>query len=79
MRAGRPASREDLRPGGPRGERRLDRSLLELAATSFIAGFTVVFGIIAPGPVHALVEPAPVRSHRLQGLSVSVSGSFSRP
>jgi formate/nitrite transporter FocA (FNT family) len=35
------------------GERRLDQSLLELVATSFIAGFTVVFGVVALGLVHA--------------------------
>ncbi|WP_224332726.1 formate/nitrite transporter family protein [Haloprofundus halobius] len=37
------------------GERRLDQSLLELVSTSFIAGFTVVFGIVALGHVHAAV------------------------
>lgn len=39
------------------GKRRLDQSMLELVATSFIAGFTVVFGIVALGIVHAVVEP----------------------
>jgi len=39
------------------GERRLDQSLLELASTSFIAGFTVVFGVVALGTVEALVGP----------------------
>lgn len=39
------------------GERRLDQSLLELVSTSFIAGFTVIFGIVALGIVHAVVEP----------------------
>ncbi|QRV14734.1 formate/nitrite transporter family protein [Haloterrigena salifodinae] len=39
------------------GERRLDQSLLELIATSFIAGFTIVFGIATLGIVDALVEP----------------------
>lgn len=39
------------------GERRLDQSLLELASTSFIAGFTIVFGLVALGIVHAMVEP----------------------
>ncbi|WP_135826339.1 formate/nitrite transporter family protein [Halorussus ruber] len=39
------------------GERRLDQSMLELVATSFIAGFTVVFGIVALGIVEAFVEP----------------------
>lgn len=31
------------------GERRLDQSLLEPVSTSFIAGFTIVFGIVALG------------------------------
>ncbi|UPV98820.1 formate/nitrite transporter family protein [Halorussus gelatinilyticus] len=39
------------------GERRLDQSMLELVATSFIAGFTVVFGIVALGIAEAFVEP----------------------
>lgn len=39
------------------GDRRLNQSMLELVATSFIAGFTIVFGIAALGIVHALVEP----------------------
>lgn len=39
------------------GERRLDQSILELVSTSFIAGFTIVFGIVALGIVHALVKP----------------------
>ncbi|WP_224447712.1 formate/nitrite transporter family protein [Haloprofundus salilacus] len=39
------------------GERRLDQSLLELVSTSFIAGFTVVFGIVTLGYVHGAAEP----------------------
>lgn len=39
------------------GERRLDQSLLELVSTSFIAGFTIVFAIVALGIVEAIVEP----------------------
>ena len=39
------------------GQRRLDQSLLELVSTSFIAGFTIVFGIIALGVTQALTEP----------------------
>lgn len=39
------------------GERRLDQSMLELVSTSFIAGFTVVFGIVALGIVEGAVEP----------------------
>jgi len=40
------------------GARRLDQSTLELLSTSFIAGFTVVFGVAALGIVHAAVAPA---------------------
>ena len=35
------------------GQRRLDQSALELVSTGFIAGFTIVFGIIALGIVEA--------------------------
>ena len=37
------------------GEKRLDQSLLELLATGFIAGFTIVFGIVAQVIVHGAV------------------------
>ena len=40
------------------GERRLDQSMLELISTSFIAGFTIVFGIAALGIVHSMVAPS---------------------
>ena len=40
------------------GRRRLDQSLVELVATGFIAGFTIVFGIVALGVVDALARPA---------------------
>lgn len=39
------------------GKRRLDQSLLELTSTSFIAGFTIVLGIVALGIVEAIIEP----------------------
>ncbi|WP_436926944.1 formate/nitrite transporter family protein [Halosimplex amylolyticum] len=39
------------------GERRLDQPILELVSTSFIAGFTIVFGVVALGIVEAFVEP----------------------
>lgn len=39
------------------GERRLDQSLLELVSTGFIAGFMIVFGIVALGIVEALLAP----------------------
>lgn len=38
------------------GERRLDMSPLNKVATGFIAGVTIVFGIVALGVVYALVE-----------------------
>lgn len=40
------------------GQRRLDMPPLEKAATGFIAGITIVFGIVALGITYALVEPA---------------------
>ena len=39
------------------GGRRLDQSLLELVSTSFIAGFTVVFGVVALGIVEGVIGP----------------------
>ena len=39
------------------GQRRLDMSMLELVSTGFIAGFTIVFGVVALGVVESLVEP----------------------
>jgi formate/nitrite transporter FocA (FNT family) len=49
------------------GERRLDQSSLELASTSFIAGFTVVFGHVALGIVEAFTEPAFGHAARVAG------------
>jgi formate/nitrite transporter FocA (FNT family) len=49
------------------GERRLDQSLLELVSTSFIAGFTIVFGIVALGIVEALAEPEFAEFARVAG------------
>ncbi|SFQ25259.1 formate/nitrite transporter family protein [Tranquillimonas alkanivorans] len=40
------------------GRRRLDQGNLELVATGFIAGFTIVFGLIAMAVVEGLTEPA---------------------
>jgi formate/nitrite transporter FocA (FNT family) len=39
------------------GERRLNLSVLDQVATGFIAGVTIVFGIVALGVATALVEP----------------------
>lgn len=49
------------------GERRLDQSLLELVATSFIAGFTIEFGIVALGIVEGLVGSQSGHSGRIAG------------
>ena len=40
------------------GERRLSMPLLEQVSTGFIAGVTVVFGVVALGMARALVEPS---------------------
>lgn len=40
------------------GKRRLDQSIPELLATAFIAGFTIVFGIIGLGIVEGLARPS---------------------
>jgi len=52
-----PAPGEIFERAVDEGNRRLDQSLLELISTSFIAGFTVIFGIVALGITEALVEP----------------------
>ncbi len=39
------------------GRRRLSMGTLDLVSTGFIAGITIVFGIVALGVVEALVEP----------------------
>ncbi|TFL16249.1 formate/nitrite transporter family protein [Jannaschia formosa] len=55
---------DPLKPGeifersAEEGERRLDQGTLELLSTGFIAGFTIVFGIIALGLVEALAKPS---------------------
>ena len=48
---------EVFRQASEEGKRRLDQPLLGLVSTSFIAGFTIVFGILALGIVHSLAEP----------------------
>lgn len=55
--AGAPSPGEIFDRAVEGGERRLEQSTLELISTSFIAGFTIVFGIVALGIVEAVVEP----------------------
>lgn len=49
------------------GQRRLDQSWLELTANGFIAGFTIVFGIVALGIAHAAFVPASPDLARIAG------------
>lgn len=58
---------EIFRRAAEEGERRLDQSLLELVATSFIAGFTIVFGIAALGVVQAALAPLPGKTAAIAG------------
>ena len=55
--AAAPDPADIFRRAAEEGNRRLDQSLLALISTGFIAGFTIVFGIVAMGIVHALAEP----------------------
>lgn len=64
-----PKPSEIFRRAVDEGERRLDQSLLELVSTGFIAGFTIIFGIVALGVVHALTEP-------LLGDAAAVAGAL---
>lgn len=52
-----PDPSEIFKRSAKEGERRLDQSLLELMSTGAIAGFTIVFGIVALGTIHAVLEP----------------------
>jgi formate/nitrite transporter FocA (FNT family) len=55
--SGAPDPSEIFQRAVDEGNRRLDQTTLELVSTSFIAGFTVVFGMAALGIAHAAVEP----------------------
>jgi uncharacterized membrane-anchored protein len=46
---GAPAPDEIFDRAIAEGDRRMDQSLLELAATSVIAGWTIFFGVVAGG------------------------------
>lgn len=52
-----PTPEEIFQRAAEEGDRRLGQSTLELVSTSFIAGFTIVFGTAAQGLAHAAVEP----------------------
>lgn len=52
-----PTPGEVFRRAADEGKRLLDQSLLEQVATGFIAGFTIIFGLIALAITHAMAEP----------------------
>lgn len=56
------------------GQRRLDQPLLELVSTGFIAGFTIIFGMVALGVAHAMVEPHSEGIARIAGALAFASG-----
>ena len=60
------------------GERRLTRSRLELAATSFVAGFDVVFGLIALAAATAALTPyfGPSAAHFFGSLAFGIAFIF---
>lgn len=58
------------------GQRRLDQPTLELVATSFIAGFTIVFGIAALGAVEGLLGGASGVAHLGGALAFGVGVVF---
>jgi formate/nitrite transporter FocA (FNT family) len=60
------------------GERRLRRSRLELVTTSLVAGFDIVFGVIAIATVTALVTPAlgPSAAHFVGSLFFGIAFIF---
>jgi formate-nitrite transporter family protein len=55
---GGPNPAEVFRRAEAEGARRLDATPVEVAATGFIAGSTIVFGIVALGITEGLAEPA---------------------
>lgn len=69
-----PAPAEIFDRAGQEGERRLDQSLLELVSISFMAGFTIVFGLIALGIVEAIVEPRFGKIAKLAGALAVMMG-----
>ncbi len=60
------------------GERRLNRSRLELTTTSLVAGFEIVFGVIAIATVTALVTPrlGPSMAHFVGSLFFGIAFIF---
>lgn len=62
-----PAPSEIFKRAAREGRRRVDQSLHELAATGFIAGFTIVFGLVALAITQAEATPIAGEMARLFG------------
>jgi len=60
------------------GERRLTRTRLELCSTSLVAGFDIVFGVIALGAVTAVLTPklGPSAAHFFGALAFGIAFIF---
>jgi formate/nitrite transporter FocA (FNT family) len=60
------------------GMRRLSRSWLELASTALVAGFDVIFGVIALGVIAAALTPrtGPEIAHMIGGLGFGIAFVF---
>jgi formate/nitrite transporter FocA (FNT family) len=73
-----PTPREMFARTRDEGERRLKRSRLELATTSLVAGFDIVFGVIAIATVTALVTPTlgPSMAHFVGSLFFGIAFIF---
>lgn len=55
--AAAPSPNEIFQRATQEGRRRLEMPLLEQVSTGFIAGVTIVFGIVALGVVEGLLKP----------------------
>lgn len=69
-----PTPAEIFQRASDEGKRRLDQPLLELVSTAFIAGFTIIFGIVGLGVAHAMVEPRFGDAARIAGALAFASG-----
>ncbi|MEI4263637.1 formate/nitrite transporter family protein [Roseovarius sp. D0-M9] len=62
-----PTPAEAFQRAANEGQRRLDQSMIELIATGFIAGLTIIFGMVALGTVEALLTGASHGTRRIAG------------
>ncbi|MFC0682567.1 formate/nitrite transporter family protein [Lysobacter korlensis] len=69
-----PTPSEIFKRASGEGRRRICQSVLELTATGFIAGFTIVFGIAAMGIVHSAFLPEGREVAKLAGAAAFALG-----